>query len=176
MTNRQHLHKILSTYRTELLLFLRRRGVVAADAHDLAQEAFLRMLRIKDPERIADPKNYLFTVANHLLRESRYTKGPRRNLVRLSLEKALVAEPMQLAVELDEDFRIGSAAQSQRIARAFDALSASDRLLLLMRFRDDLTLQQIGEINGVNKQAVCSMLQRAIVRLRKQWDARGTEK
>jgi len=49
--------------------FLRRiRG--KADAADLAQEVYVRMLRIRDPRAIRDPVAYLYTVANNLVKEN----------------------------------------------------------------------------------------------------------
>jgi DNA-directed RNA polymerase specialized sigma24 family protein len=41
----------------------RRRGVVAADLDDVAQEVFLRLPRYDREELIADPRGYLFKVA-----------------------------------------------------------------------------------------------------------------
>ena len=49
--------------------FLRRRLRNRADAPDLAQEVYLRLLRVERPEEIRSPEAYLLTVASHLLRE-----------------------------------------------------------------------------------------------------------
>jgi RNA polymerase sigma-70 factor (ECF subfamily) len=46
-----------------------RRGVVAADVDDVAQEVFLRLLRYKRGELVADPRGYLFKVAANVVSE-----------------------------------------------------------------------------------------------------------
>lgn len=39
------------------------------DVPDLAQEVYLRLLRVSDPEAIRNPEAYLFTLARHVLLE-----------------------------------------------------------------------------------------------------------
>ena len=50
--------------------FFYRRLRTKADAADLVQEVYLRMLRVSDPEAIRNPEAYLFTVAGNLPREN----------------------------------------------------------------------------------------------------------
>src|SRR5580704_16865580 len=52
-----------------LQTFFRRRIRSKADAPDLAQEVYVRMLRISDREAIRSPVLYLYTVANNLVKE-----------------------------------------------------------------------------------------------------------
>ena len=52
-----------------LQAFFSRRVRRGADAQDLAQEVYLRMLRISDPEAIRNPVLYVYTVANNLVKE-----------------------------------------------------------------------------------------------------------
>ena len=49
--------------------FFLRRIRTKADAPDLAQEVYVRMLRISDQEAIRNPVHYLYTVANNLVKE-----------------------------------------------------------------------------------------------------------
>src|SRR5438105_4961509 len=56
-------------YSAELHRYLARRIARPQDAEDLAQEVFLRMLRVERPERVNKPVAYLFSVASHLIRE-----------------------------------------------------------------------------------------------------------
>src|SRR5258706_12017722 len=64
-----------------LLAFFRRRSRLAADAADLAQEVYLRMLRVNNPESIRNPQAYLFTVANNLAMEQGALNGRRAKVV-----------------------------------------------------------------------------------------------
>ena len=52
-----------------LQAFFRRRIRSKADAPDLAQEVYLRMLRVSDQDAIRNPVHYLYTVANNLVKE-----------------------------------------------------------------------------------------------------------
>src|ERR1700684_2870056 len=60
----------LFAYRGALQAFFYRRLRTKADAADLVQEVYLRMLRVGDPEAIRNPEAYLFTVAANLLKEN----------------------------------------------------------------------------------------------------------
>jgi hypothetical protein len=57
-------------HRGALQTFFRRRIRSQADAADLAQEVYVRMLRISDQEAIRNPVHYLYTVANNLVKEN----------------------------------------------------------------------------------------------------------
>ncbi|HEY2675677.1 MAG TPA: sigma-70 family RNA polymerase sigma factor [Steroidobacteraceae bacterium] len=52
-----------------LYSFLLKRTRSAPDAAELAQEVYLRMLRVQDYESIREPEHYLLTVAKNLLWE-----------------------------------------------------------------------------------------------------------
>lgn len=46
------------------------------DARELVQEVFLRVLRVKDPRLIANPRAYLFRIGAHVLVEWRLREKP----------------------------------------------------------------------------------------------------
>jgi RNA polymerase sigma-70 factor (ECF subfamily) len=62
--------RLFAEHRAALQTFFRRRIRSQADASDLAQEVYLRMLRIRDQEAIRNPVPYLYTVANNLERDA----------------------------------------------------------------------------------------------------------
>ena len=66
-------------FNDRLVDFLYRGVRIRADAQDLAQEVYLRMLRVKSPELIEAPRAYLYRVAIHVLDEWR-TKERRAKL------------------------------------------------------------------------------------------------
>src|SRR5450755_930332 len=61
--------RLFAEHRGALQTFFRRRIRRKADAADLAQEVYVRMLRISDQEAIRNPVHYLYTVANNLVKE-----------------------------------------------------------------------------------------------------------
>ena len=61
--------RLFAEHRGALQAFFRRRIRSKAEAPDLAQEVYLRMLRSSDHEAIRNHVVYLYTVANNLLKE-----------------------------------------------------------------------------------------------------------
>ncbi len=61
--------RLFTEHRGALQSFFVRRIRGKSDAADLAQEVYLRMLRIRDLYAIRDPVLYLYTVANNLVKE-----------------------------------------------------------------------------------------------------------
>lgn len=72
---REYRHTFVSTIATRYGARLRRffslRLRNATEAPDLAQEVFLRLMRVERPETIRSPEAYLFTVASHVLHQPR---------------------------------------------------------------------------------------------------------
>ena len=60
--------RLFADHRAALQAFFLRRIRSKADAADLAQEVYVRMLRISDQEAIRNPVHYLYTVANNLVK------------------------------------------------------------------------------------------------------------
>src|SRR5262245_52087951 len=61
--------KLFAEHRAALQGFFQRRIRTKSDAPDLAQEVYLRMLRVSDADAIRNPALYLYTVANNLVKE-----------------------------------------------------------------------------------------------------------
>src|SRR6202051_1389662 len=66
---RLSIERLFAEQYAALVAFFYRRTRTKADAPDLAQEVYLRMLRVKDLDAIQSPQSYLFTVASNLLKE-----------------------------------------------------------------------------------------------------------
>ena len=64
------IERLFTQHGTALQAFLRRRIRVIPDAPDLAQEVYLRMLRVSDSNTIRNPELYLYAVANNLVKEN----------------------------------------------------------------------------------------------------------
>ena len=61
--------RLFADHRGALQTFFLRRIRAKADAADLAQEVYVRMLRMRDQQAIRKPVHYLYTVANNLVKE-----------------------------------------------------------------------------------------------------------
>jgi RNA polymerase sigma factor (sigma-70 family) len=84
-----------------LRAFFRKRLPQPQDAGDLAQEVYVRMLRLSDIDTIRHPEAYLYTVASNLAREHRVLE--RRRGSRIDVEDAeLEDELAQLSGVIDD--------------------------------------------------------------------------
>ena len=77
--------RLFAEHRSALQAFFYRRIRTKSDAPDLAQEVYVRMLRVSDEQAIRNPERYLYTVASNLVKEyavldrwRAQQRGPRR--------------------------------------------------------------------------------------------------
>lgn len=132
-------------------------------AEDLTHEAFLRMhgaLDRLDPE--CDPSPWVFTVASNVVRDHwrrRHHAGRDTDVDVDDLwEEPTSDGPSPDAALLEQE-------ADQRIQRALQQLSPSDRELILLRTREELSTEQLGEVLGINAAAVRQRWSRAVRRL-----------
>jgi RNA polymerase sigma-70 factor (ECF subfamily) len=140
------IERLYAEHRAALHSFFRRRIRNQALAADLAQEVYLRMLRVRDPSAIRNPAVYLFTVASNLAKEQA-TLDQRQagmDLDEAPLEEA--STPLSLDGELDLKQRV------DRLERALGQLSPKCRAAVVLRFRHDLSYHQIAAHIGVSTQ------------------------
>jgi RNA polymerase sigma factor (sigma-70 family) len=78
-------------YRAPLFNFFRRRVGDSADAEDLTQDTFVRLLALAEQESVDDPRALLFKIAGNLIKD-RYRTGARRREARITgLEPAPIS-------------------------------------------------------------------------------------
>ena len=140
------IERLYAEHRAALHSFFRRRIRNQAHAADLAQEVYLRMLRVPDPTSIRNPAVYLFTVASNLAKEQA-TLDQRQAGVDLDeapLEEA--STPLSLDGELDLKQRV------DRLERVLGQLSPKCRAAVVLRFKHDLSYREIAGHIGVSTQ------------------------
>ena len=84
--------RLFAAHRGALQAFFYRRVPQCSDAIDLAQEVYLRMLRVKDMSAIRDSEAYLYSVASNLAKE--HVASVRRRGVSVSVDDATVQEQL----------------------------------------------------------------------------------
>ncbi len=146
-----------------LLRYLLARVPRREDAEDLAQEAFLRLLRVPRTDLIRHPDAYLFRIAANLLLEFRLRA--RRSRVLFDSDRAESA-----GQSLGDDHEPGAVvellADTGSLQRAIDALPLKCRTALVLHRRDGLTYAQIGAKLGVSPDMVKKYLAQAVSRCR----------
>lgn len=144
---------------TDLLRYLRQRLGSVADAGDIAQEAYLRFIRLGDPARIENPEAYLFRIASNLLWEQRLRD---RNVSgRAPLEETPTVEhtPFDLAL---------SAQLGERLKLALGALPTVQRAILVLHLRDEWSCSDIGAQMGISASMVKKHLSQALALCRRR--------
>jgi RNA polymerase sigma-70 factor (ECF subfamily) len=133
-----------------LVRFLYKRVWDVDQAEDLAQEAFVRLLREQPPK----PEAWLFTVAGNLAKN--HLRGDQRRTNRLTLLAADTVDD----VEAGADRAMVRDETAYEVRRVLDALSERDRTLLLLH-EDGVPYKELARIVGVSPTSVAPLLARA---------------
>jgi RNA polymerase sigma factor (sigma-70 family) len=154
-------------HRRRLYRYLRRRLASEDDAQELAQEAFLRLLRVTRVDLVADPQAYLYRVARNLV----YEQGARRPPAGSWVEDT--------ELESVEDPHGTPEAEAERtllaesIERAIAELAPRNRAILLLFCQNGLSQREISVQVGLSKSMVQKCLAQAIAHCRKRLRATG---
>lgn len=156
--------QLFAANRLALQGFLRRRVAPAWDVQDLAQEVYVRMLRVdeRQAEAIRDPRAYLFTVASNLVKEHAMLQKRRASSVDVEQVLLQLVAPQGSAEDSAErEFR------RQRLQQMLDRLPVRCRAVLVMQHRDGMNYQEIAERFGVSTHMVKKYVVKALTLCRK---------
>lgn len=155
----------LDEYRPRLVRYLELRTGSHADASDLAQEAYFRLCRVKDPQLIRQPDSYLFRIASNLLSEFMLHRRKRAALVELD------ADASGLEIGDRESFRerLETRSEIEKLNAILAELPPLYRAILLMRKRDGYSHLEIADRLSVSPHTVQKYLTRALLRCRTTW-------
>lgn len=128
----------------KLLRYLAARLRDGTEADDLAQEAYLRLLRADDSLLIQNPRGFALRVATHVAYEwGRLSRHRREHvgLEPLETRESEQAGPLEHAANLQ---------QLKLLRQALDGLSPVRRAVVLLHVRDGLTYLQIAAHVGLS--------------------------
>lgn len=135
--------------RSGLLRYFRRHVADRDEAHDLVQEAFLKLMTARPPGGIRDPNAFLQRIARNILfNRRRHLARWRRLLSNVPLDEIEVSA----APEQDQWIEAGQVMDQYR--RALAALPARTRTIFLLHRVDELTYLQIADRLGVSAKTV----------------------
>lgn len=146
----------------DLVRFLHRKVWDADQAHDLAQETFVRALN-HDPE---NPRAFLFTIALNLARDE--ARAASRRKKHLTLIKADIGDSGDSGDSRDSE----DAERAARVRRALDQLSERDREVLLL-WDAGMRYPEIAVQTGLKVGAIGTTLARARRKLVEAYEALG---
>lgn len=145
-------------YHLRLLNFLRTGLKADADAEDVSQEVYLRLLRIPENRIVEHPRAYLFRIAANVLNDWR--AGQRILETRPPEELDRFAGPSDSAEEYERTRRL------ERMNRALNALPAHYRATIALKTTHGMTYEEIAAHLGVSERMVKRYIVKAYARLR----------
>lgn len=151
-----------------LQAFFRRRIRSKTEAPDLAQEVYLRMLRISDQEAIRNPVVYLYTVANNLVKEHAVLE--RRRAGGVHIDEVTSHEQLEMLPTFESDLD-----DAQRVARlqgVLKQLRPKCQAAVLLRFTHGLSYREVAIRLGVTPQMARKYVVQALIHCRRRM-ARG---
>ena len=156
--------------RLRRFLASRLRASLAADVPDLAQEVFLRLLRIDHLETIRSSEAYLFTVAFHVLHQHvlRHAAMPE------SVEISTLISEMESAPDSDPVVQTERQQQLQELQQALSGLPPKGQAVLLLHRRDGYSLDEIARKLGISRAMAAKYLGKALLHVRQRFQEKAS--
>ncbi len=155
----------LEKYRKDLHRFLVRRLQHAEDAADLAQEVYLRLLRVENSEWVRKPQAYLYGVAAHVVFEYRMRTEKEPVTFDSEVMEQLAENPA--GVQPDElGDRLGLERQLERL---LGTLPPTHLAVLLLHKRDGLSYEEVARKLQLSVHTVQKYIFQAKARIRMEW-------
>src|SRR5262245_45283951 len=148
----------------ELKRYLRIRIGDGAEAEDLAQEVYLRFLRIGRAEVIRSPEAYLFRIASNAACEWRMRA---RNRLPHSADYL-----NDMPCDNDAEDAVWRAQLTAELTAALERLPANYRAAVLLHRHHELTCQEVGARLGLSTETVRKYLVRAVAQCREHLQRR----
>ena len=156
--------RLFSEQRGALQAFFRRRPSCRLDAADLAQEVYLRMLRVADTDAIRDLEAYLFGVAGNVAKE--HTALAWRHGTTVDVDDATVQE--QIAELPVADGQIDAEQRVTRLREVLRQLPPKCCAAVVLQYRDGLRYAEIAERLGISTHMVKKYVGQALGHCRRR--------
>jgi RNA polymerase sigma-70 factor (ECF subfamily) len=147
-TKQTLVERLFAEHRDALQGFFRRRIRSKADAADLTQEVYLRLLRIRDQEAIRSPVPYLYTVASNLVKEHAVLDA--RRAAGVNIDDASHHEQLEVLPSFDGE--VDAEARATRLRMVLAQLRPKCQAAVQLRFAQGLSYQEIGAQLGISAQ------------------------
>lgn len=152
---RRHRQRLRRVFTSRL-----RRG--AADAEDLVQEVFLRIIRIDRHEVIRSSESYLYVVAFHVLHRHLL----RRSSAPEAVEFTTLVDEIETAPQSDPVAHAEMQQQLQGLQGALMQLPEKAQAVLLLHRRDGYSLDEIATQLGFSRANAAKYLSKALLHCR----------
>jgi RNA polymerase sigma factor (sigma-70 family) len=160
---------IAARYGSRLRRFLSVRLRNAADVPDLAQEVFLRLLRVEGCESIRSPEAYLLTLASHVIHQH----AVRRSSEPVSVDIADVFSELRTPSSDDPPDQVAQSQRIEELERMLAYLPTRVATALVLHRVAGYSVQEVGDELGVSRETAKKYLARAVEHCR---NLRATER
>lgn len=141
--------RVAAEHGPDLLRFLSRRVRSAVDARDLAQEAYVRLLRLDRKDLVRDPQAYVYRVAANLLHEFELRRRTDAAGLRRWTERRVVEDRSPPADHTADALFIGA-----KLREVLAQLSPKCRAVLILHRRDGMTYDEIAQLLEISPSMV----------------------
>jgi len=157
--NRQLTAELAAARGRDLLRFIRMRVRNDADAFEIAQESYLRLMRMPQVELLRNPEAYLFRIAANMLHEYSLRERQRANVELQADEPEPSAGGFEVAVSRE---------QAAKLDAVLGKLPANPRAALILHLRHNMSCADIAKTMGVSVPMVKKHLATALAFCRKR--------
>jgi RNA polymerase sigma-19 factor, ECF subfamily len=151
-------------YRGGLQRFLMRRLDHAQNAQDLAQEVYLRLLRVDSANLVRQPQAYMYRIAAHVVHEFKLREEREKECMTIDSDALSELAERVVDVSLEEPWR--HANTERELTKLLLQLPPVERAIVLMQKRDGLSYEEVANKLDLSIHTVKKYLFRALLRLR----------
>lgn len=153
----------LEHYAAELHRYLMRRLRDAQSAQDVAQEVYLRLLRVSDAEQVRNYQAYLFSVASNVIREFKI----RAHRDRVTYDSEMVEEMADTEAQPGNVGASGEVDAKIQLESLLAQLPPLCRAVLVLHKQEGLSYPEVADRLGITLPTVHRNVFRALALLRK---------
>ena len=156
--------KLFAEHGGALRAFFYRRVRRQPEAADLAQEVYLRLLRVPDMDSIRNPEAYLYAVASNLAKE--HALKERHLNTAVDIDEPAVQEQLAdlpgFGELLDTDARV------KRLRKVLKELPPKCQAVVALQYTQGLSYAEIGQQLDISPHMVKKYLSRALAHCRRR--------
>jgi RNA polymerase sigma-70 factor (ECF subfamily) len=174
--NNGALNQLVERWRRPLYGYLLKYTGQPADAEDLFQDTWVRVLgALPRYEERQQFKSLLFTVASRLAIDHARVRGRLRQLHVEDGEDEPLVERLEAGLASCPEWRLAEGQRSETLRLAIDALPDVQRQVVLLRLEAELSFQEIAVAQGAPLGTVLPRMHRAVKGIRRFFKERGHE-